>query len=249
MFFMVIRRGQRRQRLNANSTRIEHDFHAFPIRRSYGRVMSIRRSTTPSVAGQLRRFTVAHGLTETRDWRRNRNMWVRVLERQTGEGVNAWKQRIANKRVSDERSLRAWLARQGVTGYAQSLLVMERFGYPDYVVASADQLIDQQYADRPHLRPIYDAIVSAAMQCGDVIIQARKTFVSLVTRRRTFARIQPTTKTRVDLGLRLERQRPNGRLQPSKIHESMRIQISITAAKQVDSEVQKWLRQAYAENS
>jgi Domain of unknown function (DUF5655) len=192
---------------------------------------------------------VAHGMTETRDWQRNRDMWVRVLEKQTGEGVDAWNRRIGSKHLRDERSLRAWLTRQGVMGYAQSLLVMERFGYPDFVLATADELIDQQYADRPHLRAIYDAIVSAAARCGEVTIQARKTYVSLVTPRRTFARIQPTTKTRVDLALRLDGRRPGGRLKPSKIHETMRLQVSLTAASQVDSEVQKWLQQAYAANS
>jgi Domain of unknown function (DUF5655) len=191
---------------------------------------------------------VAHGMTQTRDWQRNREMWVRVLEKQTGEGVEAWKRRIGSKRLRDERSLRAWLTRESVTGYAQSLLVMERFGYPDFVLATADQLIDEQYADRPDLRSIYDAIVSAATKCGDVIIQARKTFVSLVTPRRTFARLQPTTKTRVDLGLRLDRPDSSGRLQPSRIHETMRFQISITAPSQVDSDVRKWLQQAYTQN-
>jgi hypothetical protein len=176
-------------------------------------------------------------------------MWVRVLEKQTGEGVDAWRRRIGTKRLRDERSLRVWLTSQGVTGYAQSLLVMERFGYPDFVLATADQLIEQQYADRPHLRPIYDAIVTAATRCGEVTIQARKTYVSLVTPRRTFARVQPTTKTRVDLGLRLAGRRPGGRLQPSNIHETMRLQVSVTAPNQVDSDVQKWLQQAYAENS
>jgi hypothetical protein len=79
--------------------------------------------------------------TETRDWQRNREMWVRVLERQTGENVDAWNRRIGTARLRDVSSLRAWLARQGVTGYGQSLLVMERFGYPDFVLATADELI------------------------------------------------------------------------------------------------------------
>ncbi len=189
------------------------------------------------------------GMTQTRDWRRNRDMWVRVLEKQTGEGVDVWKRRIGHQRIGDERGLRAWLTNHGVTGYAQSLLVMERFGYPDFVLATADQLIAQQYADRAKLRPIYDAIVAAATRCGDVIIQARKTYVSLVTPRRTFARVQPTTKTRVDLGLRLGKQQSGGRLQPSKIHETMRVQVGVTALHEVDSEVRKWLQQAYAENA
>jgi hypothetical protein len=189
------------------------------------------------------------GMTQTRDWQRNRDMWVGVLERHTGEGVDVWKRRIGKQRIADERGLRAWLTKQGVTGYAQSLLVMERFGYPDFVLATADQLIAQQYADRPNLRPIYDAIVAAATRCGDVIIQARKTYVSLVTPRRTFARVQPTTRTRLDLGLRLDKRRPGGRLQPSKIHETMRLQVGVTTVDEVDSEVKKWLQQAYAENA
>jgi Domain of unknown function (DUF5655) len=195
---------------------------------------------------------VAHdiaSLPETRDWQRNRAMWVRVLEKQTGEGLDAWNRRIGSLRARDERGLRAWLAAHGVTGYAQSLLVMERFGYPDFVLASAGQLIEQQYSDRPSLRPIYDAIVTAATRCGDVVIQARKSYVSLVTPRRTFARVQPSTKARVDLGLRLSNRRPGGRLHSSKIHETMPLQLSLTSLDEVDSKVEKWLRRAYDENS
>jgi len=176
-------------------------------------------------------------------------MWIRVLERQTGEGLHVWNQRVANERPRDERRLRAWLTKQRVTGYAQSLLVMERLGYPDFVLATADQLIDGQYADRPQLRPIYDAVVRAAGRCGDVVVQARKTYVSLVATRRTFARVQPTTRSRVDLGLRLEGQRPGGRLRHSTIHETMRLQVGLTAPDQVDGEVRRWLKQAYAANS
>jgi hypothetical protein len=183
-----------------------------------------------------------------RDWQRNRDMWIRILEERTGEGVDAWNRRIRKQRLGDEKSLRAWLADEGVTGYAQSLLVMERFGYPDFLVASADELIEGQYADRPQLRPIFDAILEAAIGLGEVTIQARKTYVSLVSPRRTFARIQPTTRKRVDLGLRLEGQKPAGRLQPSKIHETMKLQVSLTAPKEVDSEVLRWLQRAYEES-
>jgi hypothetical protein len=106
-------------------------------------------------------------VSETRGWQRNRERWVRLLERSTGEGDEAWKGRI------------------------------ERAG-------PKSDLIDAQYADRPELRPIYDAILDAAKQLGDVVVQARKTCVSLVSPRRTFARVQPTTRQRVDLGLRTD---------------------------------------------
>src|SRR5262245_29287071 len=109
-------------------------------------------------------------MTEKWDWLRNRDMWIRILEKQTGKGVDAWKSRIASQRLRTESRLRAWLSNQGVTGYAQSLLVMEQFGYPDFVVATADELIEQQYADRLDLRPIYDAIIETAEKVGKVTI-------------------------------------------------------------------------------
>jgi hypothetical protein len=89
-------------------------------------------------------------------------MSARLLKERTGEDVNAWNRRIKGKRFKREQSLRAWLKDQGVTGYAQSLLVMEQFSYPDFFLASADELIEAQYADRPRLRPIYEVIVAAA---------------------------------------------------------------------------------------
>jgi hypothetical protein len=182
------------------------------------------------------------------DWHGMKEMSARLLEERTGEGLETWNQRIQHEQFTDEQQLRSWLAQQGVSGYAQSLLVMEQFGYPDFFLASADELIDGQYSDRPQLRPILEAIIEAALGLGEVIIQARKTYVSLVTPRRTFARVQPTTKSRVDLGLRLEDQKPGGRLQPSKLNETMRIQIGLTSADEVDAEVLEWLRRAYNQN-
>jgi hypothetical protein len=175
-------------------------------------------------------------------------MSARLLRERSGQDVDAWNQRIGKEHFKDEQGLRAWLAQQGVIGYAQSLLVWERFGYPAFLLASADELINGQYADRPPLRPIFEAILEAAAGLGSVTIQARKTYVSLVSPRRTFARVQPTTKNRVDLGLRLERQKPRGRLQPSKIHETMPLQISLASLDEVDSEVLDWLQQAYDQN-
>jgi hypothetical protein len=187
-------------------------------------------------------------MARTRDWQGLRDMSARLLKEHTGDNVATWMKRIQRERLGDKESLRAWLARQGVTGYAQSLLVMERFGYPDFLLASADELIEGQYADRPELRPIFDTLIDAAAGLGEVIVQARKTYVSLVTPRRTFARIVPASRHRVDLGLRLEREKPRGRLRPSKIHETMRLQISLGSPEDVDVEVLTRLQQAYEES-
>ena len=145
--------------------------------------------------------------------------------------------------------LSAWLSEQDVTGYARQLLLMERFGYPDFVRRSASELIDQPVRGSAASPSEYEALVKAAAACGPIVIQARKTYVSLVSPRRTFARIQCPVKTRIDLGLRLDSQRPAGRLQPSTIHETMRLKIGLAAVNEVDAEVRQWLRRAYTENA
>jgi hypothetical protein len=187
-------------------------------------------------------------MTTTRDWSHAREMWIRVLKKQTGKDLDYWNTRIKKKKFADARHLQAWLAGQGVIGYAEQLLVMEVFGYPEWLTSSADELIDAQYADRPHLRPIYDAIVAAAKRFGEMVIQARKGYVSLLTPTRTFARVRATTKDRIDVGLRLEGLQPRGRLKPSRIHETMPLHMSLTEPKELDHEVLKWLRKAYEEN-
>src|SRR5262249_39108880 len=151
----------------------------------------------------------------------------------------------------DETSLRAWLDEQGVTGYPQSLLVMEQFGYPEFLLASADELVDGQYQDRPALRPILDAILARVATLGEVTIQARQTYVALLTTRRTFATVQATTRQRVDLGLRLADVAPGGRLAPatSMGSSSVNHRIGLSSAEQVDDEVEEWLRRAYEQNA
>jgi hypothetical protein len=52
----------------------------------------------------------------------------------------------------------------------------------------------------------------------------------------------------VDLGLRLEGTKPAGRLQQSRIHETMKLQISFTEPKEVDAEALRWLKKAYEQN-
>src|SRR5438270_14099944 len=101
------------------------------------------------------------------------------------------------------------------------------------MTAAADELIDGQYKDRPQVRPIFDAVVKAAVGLGDVTIQARKTDVSLVSPRRTFARVEPTTKDRVDFALRPDGENPGRRLLTSKIHETIHVKMRISSTNDV----------------
>jgi hypothetical protein len=113
----------------------------------------------------------------------------------------------------------------------------------------ADELIKAQYADRPRLRPVLDAVLAALPALGPVTVQARKTMVSLVGPRRTFAVVQATTKNRVDLGLRLDHERPGGRLLVARDIGAATLRIPLAGPGDLDEEALGWLRRAYDENA
>jgi len=187
-----------------------------------------------------------------RTWERMREWMATLISKRTGRDVSVWRRRMAEHRFKDEAALRRWLRDQGVFGYGQTLLVWEQFGYPNFMTAGVDDLIGRQFADRPQLRPILDAVLAALPEVSPVIaVQARKAYVSLVSERRTFAVVQATMKRRVDLGLRLENLKPGGRLESAKGvgNGSMTVKLALASPGDLDDTAIGFLKRAYQENA
>lgn len=244
------------RRVRAVSARFTLSAAQLAIARQYGfaswpklRAEVARRRAAADDARPDTPDTPASPAGSPKSWQEMRDWCARLLWSRTGQDVAAWTERITAAGLPDEQSLRAWLAAEGVTGYPQALLVWESFGYPGFLIADAEQLIDGQYADRPQLRPILDAVLAALPALGPVTVQARGTYVSLVSPRRTFAVVQATTKSRVDLGLRLATARPEGRLREAKNVGQATVRIPLSAPGDIDEEVLGWLRRAYEENT
>jgi hypothetical protein len=199
-----IRMVSQKQTLSAAQLAIarEYSFASWPKLRA--EVLG-RQATEPDAGAVAVAGTVAAPDTAPssepapKSWLEMREWCARLLESRTGQGLVTWNERIAAATPhnrADEPALRKWLSAEGVTGYAQSLLVWETFGYPGFLVADADELIGKQYADRPQLRPVFDAVLRILPELpGPVTVQARGTLVSLVSPRRTFAVLKPTTKS------------------------------------------------------
>jgi uncharacterized protein DUF5990/uncharacterized protein DUF5655 len=125
----------------------------------------------------------------------------------------------------------------------------------DYLAADGDDdpeaLIEGQYADRPQLRPVLDAVLAVLPGLGPVTVQPRKTLVTLCTPRRAFAAVRAATRDRVDLGLRLDDTRPGGRLLAAGNvgGGAVTVRVALARPDDVDDEVRDLMRRAYAENS
>lgn len=112
-----------------------------------------------------------------------------------------------------------------------------------------DALVAAQYAGaKAELKPIYEALIKAATALGkDVEIAPKKTYVSL-RRNKQFALIQPSTKTRVDLGVNLKDEPAKGRLENSGSFNAMvSHRVKLEKPADVDKDVKAWLKKTYSQ--
>lgn len=100
---------------------------------------------------------------------------------------------------------------------------------------------------REHLRPIHDRLIAFVNELGGADAAPKKGYVSL-RRGKQFAMIQPSTTSRVDLGLILSDTPPTERLESAaKFNPLFTHRVRITAPDQVDDELRGWLKDAYGQ--
>ncbi|HLJ99324.1 MAG TPA: DUF5655 domain-containing protein [Streptosporangiaceae bacterium] len=97
------------------------------------------------------------------------------------------------------------------------------------------------------LRPLHDALLDEIRALGPFDVAPKKGYLSL-RRRKQFAMIQPSTTSRIDLGLILSATTPaTGRLEPAaRFNPLFTHRVRITAAADLDDELRGWLATAYA---
>ena len=120
---------------------------------------------------------------------------------------------------------------------------------PEESRTETDAIAAQYAGAKAALRPIYERIAAVVQGFGDVGLQVRKTYVAF-TRDKQFAVVQPTTNTRIDVGLKLPGVLPGGRLETTTNtgSGSMTHKVSVFSLEEVDDELIAFLRSAYEGN-
>lgn len=174
-----------------------------------------------------------------------------LLVRRTGKDIKYWVEQARASGLRSDAELRDWMRDGfGVTGYAQYAVSWELFGYPDFMLRDADELIDGQYASHPQLRPIADAVLAWAYTAEGVHVQMRKGFVSLHSPRRKFAQLTRATQMAVDVTLRLD-PGADSRLEAVRTRQDdpFTARVRLTSPDQVDDGLLGVLALALAQNS
>ncbi|MEZ4919946.1 MAG: DUF4287 domain-containing protein [Saprospiraceae bacterium] len=161
----------------------------------------------------------------------------------TGKSLDEWKAILSTKTFTKHTEAVAFLkSEHGVThGFANTIVALSKEEQK-----STDDLVASQYEGKEILLPIYQKLLDLVAEFGgDVRVTPKKTEVSL-DRKKKFAVIRPSTKTRIDLGLKLKDKPTTERLENSGPFGTMCThRVQLTDVNQIDEELRGWLHEAY----
>jgi Domain of unknown function (DUF5655)/Domain of unknown function (DUF4287) len=185
--------------------------------------------------------------------------WVADLKSKTGRSLDEWLALVRKSGPQAEKDRREWIKSEHKLGTNSAWWIAERAegkgaesDDPDAYLAAAEEYVETMYSGKKAaLRPLYDRLLRLGLGIAkDVKACPCQTIVPLY-RKHVFAQIKPTTNTRIDMGFALGARRAEGRLiDTGGFARKDRIthRIPISAASDVDDELQRWLRLAYEED-
>jgi len=173
------------------------------------------------------------------------------LKEKTGKSLEDWVKIAKASKLAKHGEIVKFLKSEHDMGHGYANLVAQTLlsgAAPGQNEGGGDALVDAQYADaKAGLKPIYDALIAAIGKFGsDIEVSPKKTYVSL-RRSKQFALIQPSTATRVDVGINLKGEPAKGRLEESGSFNAMvSHRVRVESVKDVNAELIGWLKKAYA---
>jgi hypothetical protein len=169
------------------------------------------------------------------------------LKKNTGKSLEQWVKIAQGSKLAKHGEIVQFLKSEHELGHGYANLVAQKALGTLSADESSDDLLSAQYSGaKAVLRPIYDALAAEIAKFGsDVDFSAKKAYVSL-RRSKQFGIIQPSTATRLDVGINLKGEAATGRREASGSFNSMvSHRVRIENKSQVDKELIGWLKKAY----
>ncbi len=170
----------------------------------------------------------------------------RNLEAQTGKSVAGWVALVSSQGLARHGQMLAWLKAEHGLSHGHANHVAKRALEATAPRSDDDPVAHLFEGDKSALRDLHDRLADEITRLGpDVEFAPKKANIS-VRRAKQFALIQPSTKTRLDLGLILKGVEPEGRLEASGSFNAMFThRVKLAATGDIDTELLGWLKQAY----
>lgn len=169
------------------------------------------------------------------------------LQVKTGKPFDEWVEIARASKLAKHGEVLKFLKDNHGLGHGYANLVAHTlFASAAVLSDDRDAFIEQQYAGaKAALRPIYDKVLSIVLAFGDdVEIAPMKAYVSL-RRKKQFLCIQPSTKDRVDVGIKLKGAAPTERLLEGGFNGMVSHHVRVNTLDDIDEQLLAWIRQAY----
>lgn len=169
----------------------------------------------------------------------------------TGKTLEEWVRLVLSAGIDplDQKEVRSWLKEQGVLQNTQWAIADAAARAAGWERPSVEAYIDLQYqGEKAPLRPIFDALREILEGLGeDVSVEGRGGYTPFV-RKRQFAAVKASTKTRVDLGLRFKQAPDSDLLSTSNLPGQSTHKLGLTSVEQITDEVIELIWLAYEHN-
>lgn len=173
------------------------------------------------------------------------------MKARTGKSLQEWVAAVQSSGIDplDQKAIRNWLKDQGVLQNSQWAIADAAARAAGWERPSVEGYIDSQYqGEKAALRPIFDALCEIIEGLGeDVTVEGRGGYAPFV-RKRQFAAVQASTKTRVDLGLRFKQAPDSALLSTTSLPGQSTHKLGLTSLEQITDEVRELIRLAYEQN-
>ncbi len=173
---------------------------------------------------------------------------IENLKKNTGKSLDQWVAMVHKLGEKKHGEVVSWLKTEHGMGhgFANLVALAAKSGVGKDAPAGDDLVAAMFAGEKSTLIPIYDKLIKACTAFGkELEISPKKTYVSL-RRAKQFGLIQPTTKTRLDVGINLKGKPSKGRLEASGSFNAMvSHRVRVESAADVDKELIDWLKEAF----
>ncbi len=172
---------------------------------------------------------------------------VKNLEEKTGKKMEEWIAIANGSQLEKHAEILNYLKTVHGIGHGYANLVVH-YAKQSHAGATEnpEDLITEQYKGKEDLKPWYDKLMKEINEFGkDIAVSPKKAYVS-IRRKKQFAIIQPSVKTRLDVGLNIKGVAVTGNIEAAGSWNSMCThRIKLTDEKQISQELINWIKQAY----
>lgn len=169
------------------------------------------------------------------------------IEKNTGKKLDEWIRIVNKSGFAKHGELVCFLKEKHGFTHGNANVVVH-FAKQSHAGAAenSDDLIEAQYKGKENLKPWYDKLMQEIGKFGkDIQIAPKKAYVSLV-RRKQFAILQPSTKTRIDVGLNLKGNPGDKVAEATTTWNAMCThRIKIEDEKLLNKDLINWIKQSY----